>query len=163
MFRREVLEAIDLETIPSLGYAFQVETTYRAMRAGFRVVEVPIVFRDRRVGRVEDDRRDRRSRPRCGSRDAVRPAAQALMPRLSTAALRRDAGIEQRTTTLELFYDLVFVFAITQVSHLLLDHLTWEGAGQSLIDADGRLVGLELHDLGHQRARSRLRWRFACC
>ena len=50
VFRRAVLEAIDLETIPSLGYAFQVETTYRAVRAGFRVVEVPIVFRDRRVG-----------------------------------------------------------------------------------------------------------------
>jgi dolichol-phosphate mannosyltransferase len=50
VFRRSVLEAIDLETIPSLGYAFQVETTYRALRAGFRVVEVPIVFRDRRVG-----------------------------------------------------------------------------------------------------------------
>jgi dolichol-phosphate mannosyltransferase len=50
VFRREVLEAIEPETIPSLGYAFQVETTYRAIRAGFRVVEVPIVFRDRRVG-----------------------------------------------------------------------------------------------------------------
>jgi len=50
VFRRQVLETIDLETIPSLGYAFQVETTYRAIRAGFRVVEVPIVFRDRRVG-----------------------------------------------------------------------------------------------------------------
>jgi dolichol-phosphate mannosyltransferase len=50
VFRREVLEAIELETIPSLGYAFQVETTYRAIEAGFRVVEVPIVFRDRRVG-----------------------------------------------------------------------------------------------------------------
>jgi dolichol-phosphate mannosyltransferase len=50
VFRRPVLEAIDLETIPSLGYAFQVETTYRAIRAGFRVVEVPITFRDRRVG-----------------------------------------------------------------------------------------------------------------
>ena len=49
-FRREVLEAIDLGTIQSRGYAFQVETTYRAIRAGFRVVEVPIVFRDRRVG-----------------------------------------------------------------------------------------------------------------
>jgi dolichol-phosphate mannosyltransferase len=49
-FRREVLEAIDLDTIQSRGYAFQVETTYRAVRAGFRVVEVPIVFRDRRVG-----------------------------------------------------------------------------------------------------------------
>lgn len=50
VFRRQVLEAIELETIPSLGYAFQVETTYRAVRAGFRVAEVPIVFRDRRVG-----------------------------------------------------------------------------------------------------------------
>ena len=49
-FRREVLEAIDLGTIPSLGYAFQVETTYRAIQAGFRVVEVPILFHDRRVG-----------------------------------------------------------------------------------------------------------------
>jgi dolichol-phosphate mannosyltransferase len=49
-FRREVLEAIDLESIPTQGYAFQVETTYRAIRAGFRVVEVPITFRDRRVG-----------------------------------------------------------------------------------------------------------------
>ena len=47
------------------------------------------------------------------------------------AALRRGDSDEQRTTTLELFYDLVFVFAITQVSHLLLAHLTWEGAGQS--------------------------------
>ena len=49
-FRRPVLEAIQLETIPSLGYSFQVETTYRALRAGFRVVEIPIMFRDRRVG-----------------------------------------------------------------------------------------------------------------
>jgi len=48
--RREVLEAIDLGSISSLGYAFQVEITYRAVRAGFRVVEVPITFRDRRVG-----------------------------------------------------------------------------------------------------------------
>jgi low temperature requirement protein LtrA len=47
---------------------------------------------------------------------------------------RRRVGEEgQRATTLELFYDLVFVFAITQVSHLLLGHLTWEGAGQALL------------------------------
>jgi dolichol-phosphate mannosyltransferase len=46
-FRREVLEAIDLPSVRSKGYAFQVELTYRACRAGFRVVEVPIVFRDR--------------------------------------------------------------------------------------------------------------------
>jgi dolichol-phosphate mannosyltransferase len=43
-YRRAVLEAIDL------GYAFQIETTYRALRAGFRVVEVPITFADREVG-----------------------------------------------------------------------------------------------------------------
>jgi dolichol-phosphate mannosyltransferase len=49
-FRREVLEAIDLPTVRSRGYAFQVELTYRAVLAGFRVVEVPIVFRDRRLG-----------------------------------------------------------------------------------------------------------------
>jgi dolichol-phosphate mannosyltransferase len=50
VFRRRVLEAIDLDSISSLGYAFQVETTYRAIRAGFEVVEVPITFRERRVG-----------------------------------------------------------------------------------------------------------------
>jgi low temperature requirement protein LtrA len=45
----------------------------------------------------------------------------------------RDDGHEQRTTTLELFFDLVFVFAITQVSHLLLDNLTWEGVGHTVL------------------------------
>ena len=49
-FRREVLESINLETIEARGYAFQVETTYRAIRAGFRVVEIPIVFKDRADG-----------------------------------------------------------------------------------------------------------------
>jgi dolichol-phosphate mannosyltransferase len=49
-FRREVLEAIDLPTVRSQGYAFQVELSYRAVLAGFRVVEVPIVFRDRQLG-----------------------------------------------------------------------------------------------------------------
>ena len=49
-FRAEVLEAIDLPTVRSRGYAFQVELTYRAVQRGFRVVEVPITFRDREVG-----------------------------------------------------------------------------------------------------------------
>jgi len=49
-FRREVLEAIDFASVRSRGYAFQVELTYRAVRGGFRVVEVPIVFRDRTKG-----------------------------------------------------------------------------------------------------------------
>jgi len=49
-FRREVLESIRLETVSALGYAFQIETTYRALRAGFRVVELPIAFVDREAG-----------------------------------------------------------------------------------------------------------------
>jgi dolichol-phosphate mannosyltransferase len=49
-FRRRVLETIDLDAIAARGYGFQIEGTYRALRAGFRVVEVPIVFVDRRVG-----------------------------------------------------------------------------------------------------------------
>jgi dolichol-phosphate mannosyltransferase len=49
-FRREVLERIDLDAIDARGYMFQIETTYRARRAGFRVLELPITFVDRRVG-----------------------------------------------------------------------------------------------------------------
>jgi dolichol-phosphate mannosyltransferase len=49
-FRAEVLRAIDLPTVTSSGYGFQIELTYRAIQRGFRVVEVPIVFEDRRVG-----------------------------------------------------------------------------------------------------------------
>ena len=45
-----MLETINLDTIEARGYAFQVETTYRAIRAGFRVVEIPITFRDRADG-----------------------------------------------------------------------------------------------------------------
>ena len=55
-FRREVLERIDLGTVTSAGYAFQIELTYRALRAGFRVVEVPIVFADRRIGQSKMSR-----------------------------------------------------------------------------------------------------------
>jgi len=49
-FRRRVLETIDIDAIDSKGYAFQIETTYRVVRAGFRVVEVPISFTDREQG-----------------------------------------------------------------------------------------------------------------
>jgi dolichol-phosphate mannosyltransferase len=49
-YRREVLETIDLDAVSARGYAFQIETTYRTLRAGFRVLEVPIRFVDRRVG-----------------------------------------------------------------------------------------------------------------
>jgi dolichol-phosphate mannosyltransferase len=55
-FRREVLEAIDLDSIESRGYAFQVEMTYRTIQRGFEVVEVPIVFRERRAGQSKMDR-----------------------------------------------------------------------------------------------------------
>ena len=49
-YRRAVLEGIDLDAVSSAGYAFQIETTYRAIRAGFGVVEVPITFVDREQG-----------------------------------------------------------------------------------------------------------------
>jgi dolichol-phosphate mannosyltransferase len=49
-FRRRVLETIDLDAISARGYGFQIEGTYRALRAGFEVVEIPITFVDRRVG-----------------------------------------------------------------------------------------------------------------
>lgn len=55
-FRREVLERIDLAAVTSKGYAFQIELTYRALRAGFRVVEVPIVFVDRTHGKSKMSR-----------------------------------------------------------------------------------------------------------
>ena len=56
-YRRAVLETIDLDAISALGYAFQIETTYRALRAGFRVVEVPITFVDRESGNSKMSRR----------------------------------------------------------------------------------------------------------
>ncbi len=49
-YRRRVLETIDLDAIASKGYAFQIETTYRTLRAGFRVAELPIHFVDREQG-----------------------------------------------------------------------------------------------------------------
>ena len=49
-FRRATIEALDLDTVSAQGYGFQIEMTYRAVKQGFRVDEVPIVFVDRRVG-----------------------------------------------------------------------------------------------------------------
>jgi dolichol-phosphate mannosyltransferase len=49
-FRRHVLEALDLDSVSAQGYGFQIEMTYRAVKHGFRVEELPIVFVDRRVG-----------------------------------------------------------------------------------------------------------------
>jgi dolichol-phosphate mannosyltransferase len=56
-FRRAVLEAIDLDDVQADGYGFQIEMTYRALRAGFRVREVPIVFHERRAGASKMDAR----------------------------------------------------------------------------------------------------------
>jgi dolichol-phosphate mannosyltransferase len=49
-FRRDVLEALDLDAVDAKGYGFQIELTFRTIEAGFTVREVPIVFRDRRAG-----------------------------------------------------------------------------------------------------------------
>jgi dolichol-phosphate mannosyltransferase len=56
-FRRQVLESINLPAVRSTGYAFQIELTYRALRKGFKVVEIPIVFEDRRVGQSKMSRK----------------------------------------------------------------------------------------------------------
>jgi dolichol-phosphate mannosyltransferase len=56
-YRREVLERIDLETVESQGYGFQVELAYRVMKQGFRIVETPIIFMDRRVGKSKMSRK----------------------------------------------------------------------------------------------------------
>lgn len=49
-FKRKVLESIDLDTIHSDGYAFQIEMDYKAWKNGYRILEIPIVFVDRNVG-----------------------------------------------------------------------------------------------------------------
>jgi dolichol-phosphate mannosyltransferase len=49
-FRRRVLSELDLDSVHSEGYSFQIELTYRALRRGFRVQEIPIIFVDRRAG-----------------------------------------------------------------------------------------------------------------
>jgi dolichol-phosphate mannosyltransferase len=74
-FRRHVLETLDFDAIESKGYAFQVETTYRVIRLGFEVVEVPIVFADRTEGTSKMSR-------------AIFLEAVARVPALRWAALR---------------------------------------------------------------------------
>jgi dolichol-phosphate mannosyltransferase len=119
-FAAEVLEAIDLPTVRAHGYAFQVELTYRAICAGFRVQEVPITFHDRTHGsskmswrialeaawlvpqlrRDASARRPSRTLARTGAdRHAASPTRSpiASSPRISTlAALRTD---EERPKT----------------------------------------------------------------
>jgi dolichol-phosphate mannosyltransferase len=76
-YRRRVLERIDLDAIRAQGYAFQIETTYRTIRGGFEVVEVPIVFADRTAGRSKMSR-------------AIVLEAVAQVPALRFAALRGE-------------------------------------------------------------------------
>jgi len=56
-FRREVLESLDLDAITSTGYAFQIEVTYRALKHGFRIIEMPIIFTEREEGTSKMSRR----------------------------------------------------------------------------------------------------------
>ena len=81
-FRREALEAIDLDALSAHGYAFQIETTYRVKRAGLRVQEVPITFVERRAGASKMTGVDRRRGDvaRAGS-PAARSDRQAVIER----------------------------------------------------------------------------------
>jgi dolichol-phosphate mannosyltransferase len=95
VLRRVVLEAIDLASISAFGYAFQVETTYRAIRAGFRVVELPIVFRDRRVVSQDDQGHRARGGVACRHAASQVPWRRAQPPsarstKTSTACCRRS-------------------------------------------------------------------------
>jgi dolichol-phosphate mannosyltransferase len=56
-FTRSALERIDLASVNSNGYSFQIEMTYRALRLGLKVVEVPITFVDRRAGQSKMNRK----------------------------------------------------------------------------------------------------------
>lgn len=56
-FRREVLEALDLDAVSSAGYGFQIEMTYRTIKKGFRVKEIPITFSDRQLGQSKMSKR----------------------------------------------------------------------------------------------------------
>lgn len=73
--RREVLETIDLDSVRADGYVFQIEVTYRAVIAGFKVVEVPIVFQDRTAGTSKMSPR-------------IALEAMLLVPRLRRSAAR---------------------------------------------------------------------------
>ena len=70
-------------------------------------------------------------------------------------SLLRERGERENTkvTFVELFFDLVFVFAVTQLSHSLLEHFTAIGAVQTTLHAHGGVVGVDLHLLGDQLAR----------
>jgi len=82
-FRAETLGAIDYRTARAKGYAFQVELTYRTLRAGLRVTEIPIVFRERREGQSKMSR-------------AIALEAAWRVPALRLQFRRRDADLKPR-------------------------------------------------------------------
>jgi dolichol-phosphate mannosyltransferase len=94
-YRREVLESIDLDYIESQGYAFQVELAYRVYKKGFRIVEIPIIFLDRRVGKSKMSRKIFVEgftwvlRTRLGKTSASRPSTPPVKPE-SSASLSDD-------------------------------------------------------------------------
>ena len=90
-FRREVLEGIDFDTVSARGYAFQVEMTYRAIKAGFDVVEVPIVFRDSARRDLEDEQGDRRRGDLAGAGAAAAQAARAAQPEVTSGRSMLEA------------------------------------------------------------------------
>ena len=97
-YRREVIESIDLDTIQSQGYAFQVEMAYRVMQKGFKIVETPIVFMDRRVGKSKMSRKiviegftyvlKARFSKQPGHRKSIELASKSVQP-------QEDAEIEE--------------------------------------------------------------------
>lgn len=83
-FRRRVLEAIDLDSVHSSGYSFQIEMNYKCASKGFRLVEVPIVFPDRRVGKSKMSKR-------------IVTEAMVVVPRLRLERLREQYAACRRT------------------------------------------------------------------
>ena len=79
--------------------------------------------------------------------------------------IRTRQGGEQRATFFELFFDLVYVFAVTQVSHHLLDDLSWATAAEAafMLCEIRAVLGLELHDVDDELVRTRTRRRFGSC
>ena len=95
------------------------------------------------------------ARARPPKRPRIDFPGQILVRMRSTAfaSMLRSRDGDQRVTNIELFFDLVYVFAVTQLSHGLLDHLTVEGALQTALLLGMVLAGLGVHDVGHELAR----------
>ncbi|GCE27493.1 dolichyl-phosphate beta-D-mannosyltransferase [Dictyobacter alpinus] len=92
-YRREVLESIDLDTVQSQGYAFQIELAYRVMKQGFQITEIPITFMDRRVGQSKMSRKIV-----IEAFTYVTRARFGLVPMPSPAMRKQSARIEEVST-----------------------------------------------------------------